>query len=148
MKHLRITVEGKVYDVAVEIVGAEPGTSGTQTSGRLRSTPSAGGSRSGSAAQSVPAASVPAPASTPAGASAATAIAQSAEGAVCSPLAALVVSIDVAVGDEVKAGDRLVTLEAMKMNTIVNASHSGKVTAIHVAPADGVDEGQALVSVQ
>lgn len=148
MKHLRITVEGKVYEVAVEIVGTESGASAADTIGRARA---AGAVRSGkvsappaSAASSARPAAVPAPA--PAKASAAVATADAA--AVCSPLTALVVSIDVSVGQQVSAGDRLVTLEAMKMNTIVNAAKSGTVSAIHVAAADAVEEGQPLVSVE
>ena len=64
-----------------------------------------------------------------------------------SPLAAVVVSIDVAVGDMVEEGQKLVTLEAMKMNTIVAAPAAGKVTAILAKAGDGVEEGQALVEV-
>lgn len=134
MKHLRITVEGKVYDVEVEVVGTEEAS---------RPRPAAP-VRSGKIAAS------PAPAAKPVAPAASSAAAvDAAEGnAVRSPLAALVVSIDVAVGDEIRAGDRLVTLEAMKMNTIVNASQSGRITAIHVAAADAVEEGQPLVSVE
>jgi biotin carboxyl carrier protein len=64
-----------------------------------------------------------------------------------SPLAAVVVSIDVNVGDAVEEGQKLVTLEAMKMNTIVVAPAAGTVKAILAKPGDGVEEGQALVEV-
>ena len=64
-----------------------------------------------------------------------------------SPLAAVVVSIDVNVGDAVTEGQKVVTLEAMKMNTIVAAPAAGTVKAILVAAGDGVEEGQALVEV-
>lgn len=155
MKHLRITVEGRVYEVAVEILGAEPAPEGPT---RVR--PAGASVRAAAAApRVVPAASAkPAaaddarsagantqqPAASALGASAAVATAE----AVCSPLTALVVSVDVSVGQEVAAGDRLITLEAMKMNTIVNAPKAGTVTAIHVASADAVEEGQPLVTVE
>lgn len=64
-----------------------------------------------------------------------------------SPLAAVVVSVDVAVGQTVNEGDKLVTLEAMKMNTVVAAPHGGTVTAISIKQGDAVEEGQVLVSV-
>ena len=65
---------------------------------------------------------------------------------VTSPLAAMVVSIDVAIGDVVEAGQTVITLEAMKMNTIVSAPSAGTVSAIHVSASDAVEEGQAMVT--
>ena len=62
-----------------------------------------------------------------------------------SPLAGIVVAIEVSVGQSVQAGDRLFTMEAMKMNTFVTAEKSGKVTAIHVKEGDHVTEGQPLL---
>jgi biotin carboxyl carrier protein len=62
-------------------------------------------------------------------------------------LAAVVVSVDVAVGDAVSEGQTVITLEAMKMNTIVSASSAGTVGAIHVKAGDAVEEGQAMVSI-
>ena len=62
-----------------------------------------------------------------------------------SPLAGSVVGIEVAVGQSVAAGDRLFTMEAMKMNTYVTAETAGKVTAILVKEGDQVGEGQALL---
>ncbi len=59
----------------------------------------------------------------------------------------MVVSIDVAVGDAVAEGQKVVTLEAMKMNTIVSAAAAGTVKAILVAAGDGVEEGQALIEI-
>ncbi len=46
----------------------------------------------------------------------------------------LVVSLSVAKGEAVESGDRLLTIEAMKMETAVYAESAGKVTEI-VAPA-------------
>lgn len=66
---------------------------------------------------------------------------------VTSPLAGKVVEIKVAVGDHVSEGDTLLVLEAMKMNTLVNATLSGVVTSINVSPGDMVEEGQALATI-
>jgi len=62
-----------------------------------------------------------------------------------SPLAGSVISFDVEVGQNVSAGDKLVTLEAMKMNTYVTAEKGGKVTAILAKVGEHVAEGQPLV---
>lgn len=138
MKHLRITVEGKTYEVEVEVVGeADP------VSNRVVNRPQPVRSAPAASSRPAPVAPPPVAAAKPAAAPAA-----AGEGTVASPLAALVVSIDVSLGQVVAEGDRLVTLEAMKMNTIVNAPRGGKVTAIHVVAADGVDEGQPLLTLE
>ena len=65
-----------------------------------------------------------------------------------SPLAGKVVSLQVSVGQSVQAGQQVMTLEAMKMNTVVNAPRGGTVQAILVNPGDSVEEGQPLLSIQ
>jgi biotin carboxyl carrier protein len=125
MKHLRITVEGKAYQVTVERLDG------------LESSPAAQ-----PAAQ--PAAAVRAAPATPLAAPKAAAKSASAVGDVNSPLAGIVKSIDVAVGAVVKVGDAVITLEAMKMFTAINAPTAGTITAIHVATGDAVDEDQPL----
>lgn len=126
MKHLRITVEGKAYQVTVERLDG------------LESAPAAQ-----PAAQ--PAAAVRAAPATPLAAQPkAAAKSASAVGDVNSPLAGIVKSIDAAVGAVVKVGDSVVTLEAMKMFTSINAPTDGTITAIHVATGDAVDEDQPL----
>ena len=100
MKKLRITVDGKVFDVSVELLDQVSSTT-----------------------------SAPAPGDVP------------------SPLAGKVVSLDVAPGTAVKAGDQILTLEAMKMNTIIYAPASGTLTAFCVSAGDTVQEGQALAKI-
>lgn len=118
MKHLRITVEGKSYEVTVERLD------GTDTQPAVP------------AVRPAPAAHVAAPKAAPKAAKAA--------GDVTSPLAGIVKSLDVAIGTQVKAGDLVVTLEAMKMFTAINAPTDGTVTAFHVSVGDAVDEDQPL----
>ncbi len=69
-------------------------------------------------------------------------------GDILSPLAGRVVSIDAAVGAPVRAGQTVVTLEAMKMNTMVAAPADGIVQAIHVKPGDAIEEGDLLVTLR
>ena len=91
-------------------------------------------------AQPVRAAAAATPVATPKPAPKATAAA----GDVTSPLAGIVKSVDVAVGATVKAGDLVITLEAMKMYTAINAPADGTVSAILVNVGDAVDEDQVL----
>jgi biotin carboxyl carrier protein len=65
-----------------------------------------------------------------------------------SPLAGWVVGIDVEPGQQVAAGDRLLTLEAMKMNTFVTAPSGGKVAEVLVAKGVAVEQGQVLVRIR
>ena len=65
---------------------------------------------------------------------------------VACPLAAVVVAVNVKEGQKVKAGDLLVTLEAMKMNTPVNSPADGTVAKICVSAGQSVNEGEVLLS--
>ncbi|WP_066413814.1 ATP-binding protein [Halorubrum aethiopicum] len=56
-----------------------------------------------------------------------------------------ILSVDVAEGDEVAAGDVVCVLEAMKMENDVVAERGGTVASVHVAEGDGVDMGDVLV---
>ena len=68
--------------------------------------------------------------------------------AVKAPLPGVITSIEVAVGDEVKAGDTLLVLEAMKMANNIEAEKDGKVTAICVSAGQSVMEDDALVVIE
>lgn len=126
MKKLRVTVDGKVFDVTVEMSDHPAGAPRTDATPPTAAAPAA------------PVAAPPAPTAAhgPVGASA---------GAVPSPLAGKVVSVDVKLGDAVSDGAQLVTLEAMKMNTFVYAGKAGVISAIHVKSGDAVEEGAALL---
>jgi acetyl-CoA carboxylase biotin carboxyl carrier protein len=50
----------------------------------------------------------------------------------------------VATGDTVETGDTLVILESMKMEIPVITETSGKVSALHVAEGDVVQEGDVI----
>jgi len=125
MKKLRVTVDGKSYDVTVELLD-DPAT------WPVRETAPAP-----AVASAVMAAQVPAPPKQSAPAAA---------GTVSSPLAGKVVSVDVKPGQAVTAGQQLLTLEAMKMNTFVYAPQAGSVAVVHVNPGDAVEEGAALLT--
>ena len=129
MKQLRITIDGKSFDVQVEILGEE---------GQIVQPLVGHGVRPATVA---PLAAVPAPSAPK------TAPVAGGSGEIPSPLGAVVVSVDVEVGQTVAAGDKIVTLEAMKMNTVVASPLSGTVRAIAVKQGDAVEEGQVLLVV-
>ena len=54
------------------------------------------------------------------------------------PMPGLVVSIAVVAGQEVKAGEALAVIEAMKMENVLRAERDGKVKAVHVKAGDNL----------
>lgn len=66
--------------------------------------------------------------------------------AVKSPLPGVILSVNVNVGDAVKAGQVVAVLEAMKMENEIQAESDGTVTAINVAKGDSVLEGAPIVT--
>lgn len=120
---LRITIDAKTYEVDVE--AAEPDTPAAQLGIHVES-----------AAVRLPASPVAAP-------KADTAFN---EDEVCrSPVSGIVVRVAAQIGQTLQAGDILLVLEAMKMETNITSAGSGKVAAIKVAPGDAVQAGQVVV---
>ena len=124
MKHLRITVEGKTYEVEVELLDEQsensshvPSESSASVSDSTLSTPKSSTPKTNAKDGNI----------------------------ITSPLSAVVVSVDVSVGDKVEEGQKVITLEAMKMNTVVTASVAGVIEGILVSEGNSVEEGQALV---
>ena len=68
--------------------------------------------------------------------------------AVKAPLPGTITDIKVKVGDEVKAGDALLVLEAMKMANNIEAEKDGKVTAVCVTVGQSVMEEDPLVVIE
>ena len=64
---------------------------------------------------------------------------------IVSELVANVLSIEVAEGDSVEAGDTVVLLESMKMEIPMLADRGGTVSAVKVAVGDVVQDGDVLV---
>lgn len=66
----------------------------------------------------------------------------------CSPLAALVIRVNVEPGQEIQPNDVIVVLEAMKMETSITAHQTGRVKSVHIAPGDPVKAHQVLIEVE
>jgi glutaconyl-CoA/methylmalonyl-CoA decarboxylase subunit gamma len=125
-RNFRITVDGRSYNVVVEDLdsGADPAQAVTAAPA--------------TAAPPAAPAIVVAPAPT---------LAAAGTGSIVAPLGGVVVSIDVALGLDVAAGDRVATIEAMKMTTEVLSKVTGKVTNIAAKANESVETGQVLMTV-
>lgn len=129
IKKLRVTVDGKSYDVTAEVPD-EP----VEKPAPAKPAPSAS----------------PAAAAAPAASHAVAPTAPSAPkaGEVVSPLSGRVIAINVQVGQAVKAEEHVLTLEAMKMNTFVFVPSAGKVKEIRTEVGAAVQEGQVLLVIE
>ncbi len=125
---LKMTVDGKLYEVDVEIFEPEQPQPGYYAPpGQAR----------------VPAAAPVAPRLAPSsGVSAPVAD----EAKVCrSPFSGTVSKISAQAGQTILVNDVLLVLEAMKMETVITAPIAGKVAKVNVNVGDAVQQGQVLV---
>ncbi|MCZ6856091.1 MAG: carbamoyl-phosphate synthase large subunit [Gammaproteobacteria bacterium] len=67
---------------------------------------------------------------------------------VCSPIQGTIVSIDVEINDQVRCGQPVAVVEAMKMEHVITADRDGIIRAITMAPGDVVREGYAFVYIE
>jgi 3-methylcrotonyl-CoA carboxylase alpha subunit len=64
---------------------------------------------------------------------------------ICAPMPGKVLQVLVRPGNHVEAGDGLLILEAMKMESRLTAEAAATVAAVHVSAGDMVEGGQVLV---
>ncbi|MCU0358065.1 MAG: acetyl-CoA carboxylase biotin carboxyl carrier protein subunit [Cyclobacteriaceae bacterium] len=61
------------------------------------------------------------------------------------PMPGMIISLNIKEGDEVKPGDPLLILEAMKMENILKSPGEGKVKSVKVKKGDSVEKNQVLI---
>lgn len=128
---LKITVHGVAYEVDVEVLDAEKDfLQASPLPAYAAAAPMAAPAAAPMAAPSMPISPPPA---------------VSGDGDVISPIAGIVLEVKCKVGDEVKNGQELLVIEAMKMETAISAPRDGKIKAIPVAAGDSVRENELLV---
>jgi biotin carboxyl carrier protein len=126
-KNFRITVDGRSYNVVVEDL--DPGAP--------VAAPPPVAPAAAAALAPAPVAAPPPPVAT----------AAAGPGSIVAPLGGVVFSIDVPLGRDVAVGDKVATIEAMKMKTEVRAKVAGKVTTIAAKVNESVETGQLLMTV-
>ncbi|UMB53382.1 hypothetical protein MKD41_13725 [Lutibacter sp. A64] len=67
---------------------------------------------------------------------------------VVAPIPGVVLSLDVKVGDTLKVGDRMLVLEAMKMENNIVCEKAGTVTAVNVTVGQQVLQDQAMIELE
>jgi biotin carboxyl carrier protein len=65
-----------------------------------------------------------------------------------SPLPGVILEIDCKVGDTVKKGQKVLVLEAMKMENTINADRDGVIKEVKVNKGDSVLEGADLIIIE
>ena len=130
-----VTVNGVSYNIEMEKPVATP-----------KATPAPAPAPKAAPAAAPKAAPAPAPAPAPKAAPA-PAAAPAGGKALKAPLPGVIKDIKVAVGDQVKEGQVVLILEAMKMENEINAECDGTITAISVNKDDSVLEGTVLLTI-
>ncbi len=125
MKNYTITVNGTVYDVSVEE------KTGAAAPAAAPAAP---------AAAPAPAPAAPKPAPAPAAGGSAGSV------QVTAPMPGKILAVKASVGAEVKRGDVVLLLEAMKMENEVVAPQDGKIASINVNSGDMVGAGDVLAT--
>ena len=129
---LKLTVDGKLYEVEVEVSEPEhprptyipPTASPLPASAK----PLSGTTTSSEGAKDKPV---------------------SDESKVCrSPISGVVVRVSAQPGQQIQADDVLMLLEAMKMETVITSPIAGTIAKVNAAPGDAVQSGQVLVEFQ
>ena len=64
------------------------------------------------------------------------------------PMPGVVATVAVTAGAKVNAGDLMLTIEAMKMETAIHADRAATVKAVHVAPGQQIDAKDLLVELE
>ena len=145
MKEYKYKINGNLYNVVIGDIEdniAHVEVNGTHYTVEMEKKPKAAPAPKPVARPVAKPAGAPAPASAPASKPAA------AKSGVKSPLPGVILDIKVKEGDEVKKGQTIIILEAMKMENSINADKDGKVTAINVSKGESVLEGTDLVIIE
>lgn len=130
MKEYKLNINGK--DFVVKVTSVDGNVTNLEVNGK-----------SASAAAPVAAA---APAAAPVAAPKAAAPA-GAGVTVNSPLPGVILEVSVKEGDVVKKGQKVMLLEAMKMENVIEATADGTVTSIKVNKGDSILEGAPLLTI-
>ena len=145
MKTYKFTINGNKYSVDVSDVEGNKATvvlNGTSYEVELEDMPIAAPKPVIKVATPAAPKAAPAPASVP---KAAPAKSNASKILIKTPLPGAVIDVYVKVGDQIKVGQRVALLEAMKMENNIDAEKDGVVTEIRVQAGDTVMEDDVLI---
>lgn len=137
MNKFKITIDGNNYEVTVNVT--DHNTANVEVNGisydvhyESKNTPAAAVTRK-TTAPAAPQVQVSAPQAASSGSN------------IKAPLPGTIMTINVKVGDQVKRGETLIVMEAMKMENNIMANKDGQVKAIHVTSGQTVAQDDALI---
>jgi len=143
MKNFKFTINGNEYDA--EIIGIEENTAEVSVNGVRYTVEIDRKMQTVKTPKLVRTMAVPSTDSHPSVSKTANPSAPKGTGNIKSPLPGVILDIYVREGDMVKIGQKLLMLEAMKMENNINADKEGRVTLIKVGKGDSVMEGDILI---
>ncbi len=143
MKKYKFTINGNVYDVNIQSI--EDNIAEVEVNGTSYSVSVDKSIQSSKTPRLVRSVSVPSTDSAPSTVKTANPTGSKGAGTVKSPLPGVILDIYVKEGDMVKMGQKLIMLEAMKMENNISADKEGKVVSIKVSKNDTVMEGDVLI---
>ena len=146
MKEYKYKINGNLYNVVIGDI--EDNIAHVEVNGTHYTVEMEKKAKAEAAKPVVRPAAKPAPAPAPASTPAPAAKPAAGKSGVKSPLPGVILDIKCNVGDEVKKGQTLIILEAMKMENSINADKDGKITAINVSKGESVLEGTDLVIIE
>lgn len=145
MKSFKFTIQGNKYDV--NILNVEENIAEIEVNGTLYKVEVDKKIASSKTPKLVRTVAVPSTETTPSQLKTSAPTAPKGTGYVKSPLPGVILDVYVKEGDQVKIGQKLILLEAMKMENNINADKEGTIKSVKVKKGDSVLEGEVLIEI-
>jgi len=143
MKNFKFTINGNAYDT--EIIGIDDNIAEVSVNGVIYTVEVDKKMQTVKTPKLIRTLAVPSTDSHPSVTKTASPSAPKGTGNIKSPLPGVILELYVREGDDVKIGQKLLMLEAMKMENIINADKEGRVVSIKAGKGDSVMEGDILI---
>ena len=143
MKKFKFTINGNIYNV--EIQDIEENQAEVEVNGTVYKVEVDKAIQSSKTPKLVRSVSIPSTDSEPSTAKTSSPLSPKGTGSIKSPLPGVILDVFVREGDIVKVGQKLILLEAMKMENNINADKEGKVISLKANKGDAVMEGDILI---
>jgi biotin carboxyl carrier protein len=67
---------------------------------------------------------------------------------IVAPIPGVILSIDVKIGDTLKVGDKMLVLEAMKMENVIVCEKAGIISALHISVGQQVLQNEVMIELE